>query len=147
MGEMLGNFDFLAASHSQLAKLGALAERYFAEDAPTALVKLRTFAEQIANEIAARNALLPDGRSPGFEPLLRSLQQRSILPRDVAELFHFLRKAGNDAAHEHRGSAGEALTALKLARQVAIWFHRTYRAGSRWQKRLLQSRNGTILRA
>ena len=35
------NFDFLAPHDGQLARLGALAERYFNDDAPAALIKLR----------------------------------------------------------------------------------------------------------
>lgn len=35
-------------AQSQLAKLGQLAERYFSDDPPTALLKLRQFAEIVA---------------------------------------------------------------------------------------------------
>ena len=37
-----------------------------------------------------------------------------------------LRKAGNRAAHETIGNHSDALSALKFARQLGIWFHRTY---------------------
>ena len=39
------NFGFLARHDAQLDRLGALAERYFAEDANTCIIKLRQFAE------------------------------------------------------------------------------------------------------
>ena len=48
------------------------------------------------------------------------------MPRDVADLFYHLKRAGNSAAHENTGTPGETLAALKMARQAAIWFHRTY---------------------
>lgn len=41
-------------------------------------------------------------------------------------MFHALRKAGNGAAHGADGNDSDALTALKFARQLAVWFHRTY---------------------
>jgi type I restriction enzyme R subunit len=41
-------------------------------------------------------------------------------------LFHDLRRVGNEAVHQHRGDHGTALTALKVARQLAVWFHRTF---------------------
>jgi type I restriction enzyme R subunit len=37
-----------------------------------------------------------------------------------------MRVLGNAAAHEAVGNHAEALTGLKLARELAIWFHRTY---------------------
>jgi type I restriction enzyme R subunit len=37
-----------------------------------------------------------------------------------------LRKVGNRAAHEASGDHRSALSALKFARQLGIWFHRTY---------------------
>jgi hypothetical protein len=34
--------------------------------------------------------------------------------------------ANNSAVHEARGSHSDALSALKFARQLGIWFYRTY---------------------
>jgi hypothetical protein len=41
-------------------------------------------------------------------------------------LFHAVRRAGNSAAHEIKGTHADALEALKFARQLGVWFHRTY---------------------
>jgi type I restriction enzyme R subunit len=51
------NFGFLAAQDERLARLGTLAERYFFDDAPSALIKLRQLAEFVAKEVAARHGL------------------------------------------------------------------------------------------
>ena len=67
------NFDFLAAQDERLARLGALAERYFFDDAPSALIKLRQLAEFIAKEVAARHGLLPSN-SASFDDVLRTLK-------------------------------------------------------------------------
>lgn len=63
MGAMGGNFDFLAAHAAGLARLGALAERYFRDDAPGALVKLRQLAEFLAKDVAARQSFLATWRT------------------------------------------------------------------------------------
>ena len=126
MGENTGNFEFLEVHSPQLAKLGRLAERYFSEDPPTALVKLRQFAEITAKEVAARQALLSN-EGDTFDDVLRTLRSRSILHRELAELFYHLKRAGNAAAHEDRGTAGDALdSGFKIARSIGAWFHQTY---------------------
>ena len=48
------NFSFLSAQDERLARLGALAERYFFDDGPSALIKLSQRAEFLAKEVAAR---------------------------------------------------------------------------------------------
>jgi type I restriction enzyme R subunit len=58
--------------------------------------------------------------------LLARLRRDTAYPRDVIDLFHDLRRVGNEAVHQHRGDYGTALTALKVARQLAVWFHRTF---------------------
>ncbi|BCH33274.1 type I restriction-modification system deoxyribonuclease [Mesorhizobium sp. L-8-10] len=124
MGEVGGNFQFLQGHSPQLAKLGRLAERYFSDDAPTALVKLRQFAEIVAKEVAARQALYNARMT--FDDVLQTLRSRSVLQREVAELFFHLKRAGNRAAHEDRGTPADALTGLKIARAVGVWFHQSY---------------------
>jgi type I restriction-modification system DNA methylase subunit len=48
------NFDILRAYEAQLWRLGASAERYFAEDPNTSLLKLRQLYELLAQSLAAR---------------------------------------------------------------------------------------------
>ena len=125
MGKRSGNFEFLTAQDERLARLGALAERYFYDDAPAALIKLRQLAEFMAKDVAAQHALLPSP-SVSFDDVLRTLKLRAILPHKIADLFYHLKRLGNLAAHEDVGSASDALTALKIARAAAIWFHQSY---------------------
>lgn len=105
--------------------MGALAERYFSDDPVTALIKLRQFAEFLAKNIAARHALYDDERDT-FDATLRRLAYERVVAKEVSDVFHALRKVGNRAVHEARGSHSDALTGLKLARQLGVWFHRTY---------------------
>jgi type I restriction enzyme R subunit len=119
------NFVFLGVHDAQLVRLGALAERYFRDDPATAIFKLRQFAELLCQRIAATHALYQGDRDT-FEETLRRLSFERIIPREIADVFHALRKSGNIAGHEAKGSHSDALSALKFARQLGIWFHRTY---------------------
>jgi len=49
-GTTATNFDFLATYDGQLMRLAALAERYFADDPSTCLIKLRQFGELLAQQ-------------------------------------------------------------------------------------------------
>jgi type I restriction enzyme, R subunit len=40
--------------------------------------------------------------------------------------FHQLRRAGNAATHRFEGDHAKALEYLKIARQLSIWFYRTF---------------------
>lgn len=119
------NFDFLAKHDGRLVTLGGLAERYFRDDPSTAIVKLRQFAELMAKLIAAQHAVYRDERE-SFEETLRRLSYDRLIPKEAADIFHALRKAGNTAVHEAKGNHATALTALKFAWSLGIWFHRTY---------------------
>lgn len=120
-----GNFEFLKKYDTQLLPLGALAERYFEEDPNTCLIKLRQFAELLAQQLAARMGLFTSSDEP-FADLLQRLKAERAMPREAGDLFHQLRILGNQAAHAHRDDHATALTGLKLARQLAIWFHTTF---------------------
>ncbi|MEY9525335.1 type I restriction enzyme R subunit [Bradyrhizobium japonicum] len=119
------NFDFLATQDERLARLGALAERYFFDDAPSALIKLRQLGEFLAKEVAARHGLLPS-HAATFDEVLRTVKIRAVLPTEVADLLFHLKRVGNAAVHENVGSTADALAALKIARSAAVWFHQSY---------------------
>lgn len=119
------NFQFLAAYDEQFVRFAALAERYFRDDPNTSLIKLRQFSELLAQEAAARVGLFTSADEPQSD-LLRRLKAERAVPPQALELFHQIRIAGNQAAHANAGDHAQALTALKIARQLAIWFHRTF---------------------
>lgn len=121
----MGNFDFLSQHDERLRTLAALAERYFADDPNTCLIKLRQFAEALAQEVAAHGGAFVSAQEPQVD-LLRRLSFERLIPRQPLDLFHHLRKAGNDANHAGSGSHSDALTGLKVARELAVWFHRTF---------------------
>ena len=119
------NFGFLASADTLLVRTAALAERYFPEDPVTSLMKLRQFGEALAQQVAARTGVFTSADEPQAD-LLGRLRREAGSPREVLDLFHDLRRIGNEATHQHKGDHATALTGLKIARQLAIWFHRTY---------------------
>lgn len=107
MGGTGSNFDFLEGHSSRLAKLGRVGERYYADDPPTALVKMRQFAALTAKQVAARYALYDDARM-SFDDVLRALRSRSVLQREIADLFYHLKRTGNLTAHADKGGGRDS---------------------------------------
>jgi type I restriction enzyme, R subunit len=68
------NFGFLEPHGEQLFRLASLAELYFPNDANTCLLKLRQFAELLAQDIAARSGLYMSVEEP-FTDLLGRLSR------------------------------------------------------------------------
>lgn len=119
------NFSFLKVYDLQLVQLGSQAELYFSEDPNTCLIKLRQFGEFLAQLVAAKAGLYEDPNDNQLE-LLRRLESQGALSGQALELFHSLRKVGNDAVHSFENRHGIALSHLKYARNLGIWFHRFY---------------------
>ncbi|ATE61880.1 type I restriction-modification system endonuclease [Thauera sinica] len=120
------NFDMLKAYEPQLWRLGALAERYFAEDPNTSLLKLRQFAELLAQSLAARGGLFATQEESQYE-LIRRLSSENLLPREIKQVFDQIRVTGNAANHALAGDHAKALATLKLSWQLSLWFHRTFK--------------------
>jgi type I restriction enzyme R subunit len=120
------NFSFLNEYSPLLAELGGTAERLFAFDPASCVLKLRLLAEALTQEVAARVGVVL--QQPTQAELLRAIDTRIGLDARVRQMFHLLRRSGNLAAHEleHGLSYRDGIEALKVAREVAVWFHRTF---------------------
>ncbi len=119
------NFAFLTRYDEALVRVAALAERYFPDDPVTSVMKVRQFGELLARETAARLGVFLSGEESQVD-LLARLSRESGVPPEVTDLFHYIRRMGNVAIHEHRGDHTVSLAALKMAWQLAVWFHRTF---------------------
>ncbi len=119
------NFGVLARYDAGLAAVAARAELYFPDDPVTSLMKTRQFAEMLAQHTAARLGVMTS-MEEGQADLLARLQRDDLLPREVIEVFHEIRRRGNAATHAGQGGHAEAMGALRLARQLAVFFHRTF---------------------
>ena len=127
------NFQFLQQHAPLLAQLCSAAERNFsAQDPNTCLLKLRQFGEALAQHVAAVLGLDVDSGTKQAD-LLVSLQRKGHLDRSVADMLHLLRQQGNAANHSFTDtpvSRAQALTALRVARELAVWFHRAFGKGT-----------------
>jgi type I restriction enzyme R subunit len=119
------NFAQLLPYDEQLFLLGLLAERYFPEDPNTALIKLRQLGERLAQQVASRFGVFTTIEETQLA-LIRRLETEGLIEREVAALFHDLRKTGNTATHGLVGDHASALCTLKIAWQLGVWFHRTF---------------------
>jgi len=124
-GSLSTNFGFLAEHDPLLLQLCAAAERYCHADPNTALLKVRQFGEALSRQVAATFGITSTAADNQAD-LLGQLQRKGVLDRDVAALLHAIRREGNEAAHQFETRPGQAREALKLARSVAIWFHRSF---------------------
>jgi type I restriction enzyme, R subunit len=120
------NFTHLQEHNEQLLRLGMLAEKYFTDDPNTCLLKLRQFAELLAQLLASRIGLFLSTEESQYE-LLRRLQDSGMLPREIAQLFGEIRRSGNAANHGLVDDYRTALNNLKVAWQLGLWFHRTFK--------------------
>ena len=75
--------------------------------------------------MAARSGLY-NNPNESQRDLLQRLRVDGRYPSNVLNLFNQLRKHGNAATHHHTGDHAKALACLKMARQLAIWFYRTF---------------------
>lgn len=120
------NFGFLRPHDPQIVKLAALAEQFFHSDSNTCIIKLRQYAERLAKLIAANTGLYQSSDEAQVE-LLKRLKLENVISKEVADLFHLIRIAGNKAVHNKINTdTNQALTLLQTAQQLGIWFHRTF---------------------
>ena len=121
------NFAFLTKLHPLWAELGSVAERVFPIDPRSCVVKMRLLAEDMARDMAIQVGIQPSLFNSQLE-LLRELESRLRLDTNVRSMLHLLRKRGNEAVHQANAqiSFAEGLEVLKIGRELALWYHRTF---------------------
>ena len=114
------NFLHLSELDPPLAVLASHAERYFVDDANTALIKTRQFAERLAKVIAERAGIaLAEGDT--FADALRVIRREGAAPSEMLDILHFLRVEGNAAVHGYDGERKQAFDAIKLCHRAGVW--------------------------
>lgn len=119
------NFAFLAEHDPVFLQLASVAEQVFAADPNTTLIKLRQLGEALAQDVAAHAGVEFDAGTSQAD-LLSRLSREIRLDPTIRNLFHTLRIEGNKATHQFRTLHKEAMDGLKLARELAVWFHRSF---------------------
>ncbi len=127
------NFSFLKDYDPIFLQLASAAEGAFASDPNTTLIKLRQLGEALAQDLAARSGVEFDETTSQAD-LLWKLNQNIRLDPTIRELFHTLRIEGNKATHQFRTRHREAMDGLKVARALAIWYHKGFgKQGARFK--------------
>ena len=75
--------------------------------------------------MSPRAGLLRDADAD-FVAVLGAIGRSGYAPERPLGFFHFLRQRGNDAVHNGLGDFGAALNALKIGRELAGWYARSY---------------------
>ena len=119
------NFEFLRDGRPELAALGGFAEQYAHPDATSALVKLRTFAEQVVLGIYT-DLGLPRPVQAELFGLLNNDVFRAVVPAVILDKLHVLRIKGNKAAHGQPATNQTTLELLHDAFDVGRWLAVTY---------------------
>lgn len=125
------NFDHLKDIDRPLAILATHAEKYFVDDANTALIKTRQFAERMAR-VVAESAGADTSVDDTFADMLRSIRRDDLVPAEILDILHRLRIDGNAAVHGHDGERRMAFEAIKLCHRLGVWL----RASATRQPRL-----------
>ncbi|MDP3208140.1 MAG: type I restriction-modification system endonuclease [Rhodoglobus sp.] len=118
------NFGFLANQYGSIEGVAANAEHDWSRDPVGSLMRVRLFAELLARQSATKMRLYFSSKD-NFNDVVDALGARG-LPADALDLFHAVRRRGNDAAHRNDGTAADALVHLRLAQQLAVWFFCTF---------------------
>ncbi len=126
------NFAFLAAHDAVLDEYAAEAEGVFREHPRLCVSNLRTLAEALAKHAAAYAGVYVIEREE-LGLLLGRLRDRGVIDGQIGTIFRTLREAGNEAVHAGTPDRparsfkhGDALKLLRLARELAVWFHRSF---------------------
>ncbi len=122
---MDSNFSFLKDEFPILFNIGVSAENYLHRDHIYCLTKLRLFGEKLTQLLFEEHALeFP--RDNSFHNQLLMLSEEDILPIVVKDMLFLLKKKGNLAVHESKGSLKEAQEILLAAFHIAKWFYGAY---------------------
>ena len=115
------NFEILRKDRPVLADLGGFAEQYAHSDPSSALVKLRSLAEQLTKSIYWELRLeKPD--ETDFVRYLTAASFRQAVPEVICAKLHAIRKEGNKAAHGGTVETKHALWILQETFDASAWF-------------------------
>ncbi|MGF1746213.1 type I restriction-modification system endonuclease [Vibrio minamisatsumaniensis] len=115
------NFEFLKGVNDFLYVIARAAEKNYPDDPNTTLVKLRIFGEATAKHLAK---LLDIEVSDNQHELLRELGKIPFVDDSILNVFHKLRKIGNQAVHEYHDDLQDAEMCLRFAFRIAVWYYR-----------------------
>lgn len=123
------NFEILRSKWPELASLGGFAEQYSHSDPNSALLKLRSFIEQMVSIIYQTHGF-PKPYQANLNDLLNEASFKQVTPPAVLEKFNAIRIKGNKAAHGASETANTSLNILREAYDLGRWFYITFGSGT-----------------
>ncbi|MDD4803280.1 MAG: hypothetical protein PHF24_10160 [Syntrophomonas sp.] len=121
----MSNFSFLDESWADAGRVVKKAEDILHQDPSAAIQHLRKFGGMLTKIIFKNEYLVETERSTQFDRLA-ILEEKGIIPDEIKNKFHSIRKAGNDAIYEDRATIGRAVANLELAYEISVWAYQTY---------------------
>uniref|UniRef100_UPI004047B6C9 DEAD/DEAH box helicase family protein n=1 Tax=Rheinheimera sp. TaxID=1869214 RepID=UPI004047B6C9 len=112
----------------ELYQLAAFAQDYACSDPQSALVKMRCLMEKIVGVIYAK-LQLPVYPNASIIDKLNADSFTSVVPSQIIDKLHAIRKSGNRAAHEGKVSQQEAVWILQECYFVSGYFYVAYCGG------------------
>jgi len=122
---MESNFEFLKDSFPVLAKFGELSEKYLYNDSNSCLMKLGMIGETIVNLIFTYDRI-PLPKDNTAVNRINTLLREGMIPHDLADILHALRKVRNKAVHENYSSIEDGKILIQMAHSILEWFMQTY---------------------
>ncbi|MDO6559766.1 DEAD/DEAH box helicase family protein [Paraglaciecola chathamensis] len=122
------NFEHIKIKWPELHQLAAFAEDYTISDPQSALVKLRCFAEKVVGYLY-KELRLPVFPNSNIYDKLTADEFTSVVPREITDKLHAIRKSGNQAAHEGKVDQQQAIWILKESYFIASYFYVVYGGG------------------
>lgn len=122
---MTSNFDIFPDEWNLLRVLGRNAELNLHRDPSVTIIQMRLFAEKITEAIFE----FEDYDRKKYDKQIdriNYLERKAIIPVDIYEVLHTIRRTGNKAAHEMLGNYEDALYILNRGLQLTNWFVEMY---------------------
>ena len=125
MGAASPNFGFIENIDQSLFEQVVNAERFCLSEPVYTLTRLRLFGELLARNIAARMNVRFDDQTTQSD-LLRELKYQNVIDSRINLLFHNIRTAGNRAVHEGIGTLNDAVSCLRFAHLLTVYYFKTF---------------------
>lgn len=125
---MKSNFAFLENTFPSLANFGKLAEKYCYSDSNSCLIKLGMIGETIVNLMFKFDKISPpveyDKNKQDIK--INTLLNEGLLPYEIVNILHILRKNRNKASHEGYENIERGKSLIVMAYGLCEWFMQVY---------------------
>lgn len=124
----MSNFKFLKEKWPILYNLGRLAERNLYIDSNTTFIKCGMFGEILVQYMFSMDKIDESliSHDNSHHNRIKLLRKEDLIPDDIDNILHMIRRKRNDAAHQFYENTENAKVQLELTYKLAVWFMETY---------------------